>query len=77
MRRITLAVFIIAISAVTLAAQRGRKPVNYRDLPEPFATPSVRNNASVVPGLKAPRSPRRPGSSSRNSWTSPARGRAS
>ena len=49
MRRITLAVFIIAISAVTLAAQRGRKPVNYRDLPEPFATPSVRNNASVVP----------------------------
>jgi glucose/arabinose dehydrogenase len=49
MRRITLAVFIIAISAVTLAAQRGRKPVNYRDLPEPFATPSVRNNATVVP----------------------------
>ena len=28
-----------------MSAQRGRKPVNLKDLPAPFATPSVRNNA--------------------------------
>jgi len=49
MRRTTLAVAILAISAVAVSAQRGRKPVNWKDLPEPFATPSVRNNATVVP----------------------------
>ena len=48
MRRTTLAVAILAVSAVTLSAQRGRKPVNWKDLPAPFATPSVRNNATVV-----------------------------
>ena len=49
MRRTTLAVAILAISAVAVSAQRGRKPVNWKDLPEPFATPSVRNNSTVVP----------------------------
>jgi glucose/arabinose dehydrogenase len=49
MRRTSLAVVIIAISVAALSAQRGRKPVNWKDLPEPFATPSVRNNATVVP----------------------------
>jgi glucose/arabinose dehydrogenase len=34
---------------MTISAQRGRKPVNWKDLPAPFATPSVRNNATVVP----------------------------
>jgi len=48
MRRTVLAVAILAISAVTVSAQRGRKPVNWNDLPAPFATPSVRNNATVV-----------------------------
>ena len=48
MRRTTLAVAILAVSAVTISAQRGRKPVNWNDLPAPFATPSVRNNATVV-----------------------------
>jgi glucose/arabinose dehydrogenase len=49
MRRITLAVALIAISAIAVSAQRGRKPVNLKDLPAPFATPSVRNNPTVVP----------------------------
>ena len=48
MRRTILAVVLIAIAAVTVSAQRGRKPVNWKDLPAPFATPSVRNNATVV-----------------------------
>ena len=48
MRRATLAIVFLVISAMTLSAQRGRKPVNWKDLPEPFATPSVRNNATVV-----------------------------
>jgi glucose/arabinose dehydrogenase len=45
----TLAVALIAISAVALSAQRDRKPVNLKELPAPFATPSVRNNPTVVP----------------------------
>ena len=49
MRRITLAVALIAISAIAVSAQRGRKPVNLTELPAPFATPSVRNNPTVVP----------------------------
>jgi glucose/arabinose dehydrogenase len=49
MRRITLAVALVAISAVAVSAQRGRKPVNFKELPAPFATPSVRNNATIVP----------------------------
>ena len=49
MRRITLAVGLIAISAIAVSAQRGRKPVNLKELPAPFATPSVRNNPTVVP----------------------------
>jgi glucose/arabinose dehydrogenase len=51
MKRTALALVLISISAigVTVSAQRGRKPVNWKDLPAPFATPSVRNNATVVP----------------------------
>ena len=37
-----------------LAAQRGRKPVNWKDLPAPFATPSARNNPPSCPSPKAP-----------------------
>jgi glucose/arabinose dehydrogenase len=48
MRRTTLAVAVLALSVVSVSAQRGRKPVNWKDLPAPFATPSVRNNATVV-----------------------------
>ena len=44
----TLAVAIVVISAVALSAQRGRKPVNLKDLPEPFATPSARNSPTIV-----------------------------
>jgi glucose/arabinose dehydrogenase len=49
MKRTSIAVAIIAVSAIGVSAQRGRKPVNLKDLPAPFATPSVRNNATIVP----------------------------
>lgn len=49
MKRIALVLIVLAVSAVTLSAQRGRKPVNWKDLPAPFATPSVRNNATIIP----------------------------
>src|SRR5215212_2503956 len=49
MKRTVLALVLIAASAFTVSAQRGRKPVNLKDLPEPFATPSSRNNPTVVP----------------------------
>ena len=51
MKRTTLAIALISVAAigVPVSAQRGRKPVNWKDLPAPFATPSVRNNATVVP----------------------------
>ncbi len=49
MRRTTLVIAILAISAIAVSAQRGRKPVNWKDLPAPFASPSSRNNPTVVP----------------------------
>jgi glucose/arabinose dehydrogenase len=61
MKRITLSAIAIATLAlgVVTTAQNGRMPVNWKDLPEPFATPSARNNATVVakpdgPALAAP-----------------------
>ena len=49
MRRPFVIVAIVLISAAAVSAQRGRKPVNLKgDLPAPFATPSVRNNATIV-----------------------------
>jgi glucose/arabinose dehydrogenase len=46
----TLTAIAVAAAAVAgVSAQQGRKPVNWKDLPAPFATPSVRNNATVVP----------------------------
>ena len=50
MKRTALALLLISVSTigVTVSAQRGRKPVNWKDLPEPFATPSSRNNPTVV-----------------------------
>ena len=51
MKRTALVLTFVSVAAigVTVSAQRGRKPVNWKDLPAPFATPSVRNNATVVP----------------------------
>jgi glucose/arabinose dehydrogenase len=49
MKRSAILLLVFAICAATLSAQRGRKPVNLKDLPAPFATPSVRNNATIVP----------------------------
>jgi len=50
MRRTTLVAAVLALSVIVIgvAAQRGRMPVNWKDLPAPFATPSVRNNATIV-----------------------------
>jgi glucose/arabinose dehydrogenase len=52
MKRTTLAIAVLAALTVSVAlsAQTRRKPVNLTgELPAPFATPSVRNNATVVP----------------------------
>src|SRR5215204_6903968 len=49
MKRAALVSVLVAIFAVTASAQRGRKPVNLKDLPEPFATPSSRNSPTIVP----------------------------
>jgi glucose/arabinose dehydrogenase len=52
MKRHTLAIAMLAAAAVTAgvsAQSRGRKPVNWKDLPAPFATPSVRNSPTIVP----------------------------
>ena len=51
MKRTTFVLILIALAA-TVSAQRGRKPVNLKELPAPFATPSVRNNPTVVPKPK-------------------------
>lgn len=37
-----------AALAATISAQTGRKPVNWTDLPAPFATPSARNSPTLV-----------------------------
>ena len=48
-RTLILAAFVAtAALAATLSAQTGRKPVNLTELPAPFATPSARNNPTVV-----------------------------
>lgn len=49
MKNAILALAILAVTSLTVSAQRGRKPVNLKKLPAPFATPSVRNNATIVP----------------------------
>ena len=49
MKRTAVALVLLAAAATTLSAQRGRRPVNWKDLPEPFATPSARNNPTIVP----------------------------
>jgi len=46
---VVLSTVLAAALGAGLAAQSGRKPVNWNDLPAPFATPSVRNNSTVVP----------------------------
>src|SRR6187549_3632687 len=50
-RKILAAVVLIAVGAVAgLLAQSSQKlPVNWKGLPEPFATESVRNNPTIIP----------------------------
>jgi len=47
--RIALTFISAAAVAAAVSAQSGRKPVNWTELPAPFATPSARNNATLVP----------------------------
>lgn len=44
-----VAIALAALSGAMLQAQAHRKPVNWKELPAPFATPSVRNNPTVAP----------------------------
>ena len=55
MNRTTAALTALLTTAlgIGLTARQGRKPVNWQDMPAPFATPSVRNNATVVPKPEA------------------------
>ena len=46
---LTVTLVVTAALGATLVAQSNRKPVNWKELPAPFATPSTRNNATVVP----------------------------
>ena len=49
MRRVIASVAVLGvIVGAAVSAQSTRKPVNWKDLPEPFATPSARNNPTVV-----------------------------
>jgi glucose/arabinose dehydrogenase len=47
-RTAALAFLIITGLTAGLLAQSARKPVNWKDLPEPFATPSSRNSPTIV-----------------------------
>ena len=49
MKRTAVALVVLVAAATTLSAQRGRRPVNWKELPAPFATPSARNNPTIVP----------------------------
>jgi glucose/arabinose dehydrogenase len=46
---LAIALLSAAVIGVGVSAQSGRKPVNWKELPAPFATPSVRNNSTIVP----------------------------
>jgi glucose/arabinose dehydrogenase len=49
MNRTALSLLIAASAVATLAAQTTRRPVNWQELPAPFATPSARNSATLIP----------------------------
>ncbi len=44
----SLAILLALACGVILGAQANRKPINWRELPKPFATESARNNPTVV-----------------------------
>lgn len=49
MRKAAASAAVLGVLAVAgVSAQNGRKPVNWTELPAPFATPSSRNNPTVV-----------------------------
>ena len=48
-RILPVALVIAALCGGILQAQATRKPVNWKELPTPFATPSARNNPTVAP----------------------------
>ena len=48
-RTLASAIVVAAVCSGVLHAQAKRKPVNWNELPAPFATPSARNNPTVAP----------------------------
>jgi len=48
-KTLPLAIVVAIAFGAILDAQSKRKPVNWNELPAPFATPSVRNNPTVAP----------------------------
>ena len=48
-KALPVAIILAALCGGILQAQSKRKPVNWKELPAPFATPSVRNNPTVAP----------------------------
>lgn len=49
MRRTQVAIAAVLVSAAAVAAQTNQRPINWKELPEPFHTPSARNGAELVP----------------------------
>ena len=47
-KTLSVAIALAALFGAMLEAQARRKPVNWKELPAPFATPSVRNNPTVA-----------------------------
>ena len=48
-KTLSLAIVLSIALAASVTAQSKRTPVNWKELPAPFATPSVRNNPTVAP----------------------------
>jgi glucose/arabinose dehydrogenase len=44
-----IAIVLATALGAALTAQSNRKPVNWKELPAPFATPSARNNSTPIP----------------------------
>jgi glucose/arabinose dehydrogenase len=53
-KALSLALILTAAGAM-LGAQTSRKPINWKELPAPFATPSSRNSPTLVPRPEAAR----------------------
>jgi len=48
-KALSLAILLAVTLGAILAAQANRRPVNWKELPAPFATASARNNPTIIP----------------------------